>query len=301
MSKVLDKVRQAKQDTEERLTRGKGGGLRAQFWRPQNGENRIRIMPSWLNPTNDPDFQASAEMSEFDGQFWREIAQHWNLTEDQKGPVLCAKKTPGLSDDCPVCELVEELKKDKSNLEAQNAVKQIKAKVAFLYNVVDMKEPEYTAEDAADWVKSRPDSECPFAVGDVKVQVYAVPLTVHDAILGLINSNRSDITRLDKGRCVKLTKYPNKDPKLTRYQVMPEFEETSFDLGSTELPQLHQMGFTMEYEELLDLLQTGVGGNFAHALPEGAIAKALPVGGNSVETPKSSVDLEAELRSHLSS
>jgi hypothetical protein len=283
---VLDKVYKAKQESEERLTRG--GGARAQFWKPRNGENRIRIMPPWTN-----------EVVEFLDQFWRQVAQHWNVSEDQRGPVLCPKRTPGLNDDCPICEFVDSIKKDKSNVQAQALVKDIRAKITFLYNIVDMKDAVYTAEDVAEWTKSRPGEDCPFQPGATKIQVYAAPLTVHDAILGVITANKKDITRLEDGRCVLLTRFPSKDPKKTRYQVMPEFESSGFEVDPKEFNPLHQMGFTMNYEEMLDLLQTGAASDFIGSLPEGKAAAELPAENEmpvEEETQKAAADLAEQLR-----
>jgi hypothetical protein len=295
MTNVLDKVAAAKEEAEERLSRG--GGPRAQFWKPKNGDNTVRVMPPWLNPGHDPDFEVPPAVEFYDGQFWRQVAQHWNVSEDQKGPILCPKQTPGLSGACPICEFVAELRQDKSDTKAQALVKEIRAKTTYLLNVVDVNDSVYTADDAAEWTKTRPDNDCPFKPGDTKVQLYAAPLTVYDAILGLITANKRDITRFDTGRNIIITRHPNQNPIKTRYTVVPEFDPSGFELLG-ELPALHQQGFLMDYDKMLDLLHSGVGGNFVAALPEGDSAGSLPSGETTTtDTPPASEDTSEQERS----
>lgn len=298
MTSVLDKVNKAKAAAEERLSRG--GGPRAQFWKPKNGDNTVRIMPPWLNPAHDTDYAVPEKLEFYEGQFWRQVAQHWNVSEDQKGPILCPKETPGLEGDCPICEFVAQLKADKSDVQGQALVKEIRAKTTYLLNVVDSTDSVYTADDVAEWTKSRPDNDCPFQPGDSKVKLYAAPLTVYDAILGLITTSGRDITRLDKGRNIVITRHPNKNPIKTRYTVVPEFDDSGFELRG-ELPALHQQGFLMDYDKMLDLLQDGVGGNFVQALPEGTSEPtSAPTPPPAEEQERSQADLAAALQSATS-
>jgi hypothetical protein len=296
MTSVLEKVAQAKAAAEERLSRG--GGPRARFWKPKNGDNTVRIMPSWLNPTADSAYKAPDAVAFYDGQFWRQVAQHWNVSDDQKGPILCPKETPGLGGACPICEFVNELRQDKSDVQAQALVKEIRAKITYLLNVVDMKDALYTVDDVAEHANSRPDDDCPFAPGDTKVQIYAAPLTVYAAILGLITANKRDITLLDTGRDIVITRHPNKNPIKTRYTVVPDFDASSFEILG-QLPALHQQGYLMGYDKMLDLLHDGVGGDFIAALPAGRAA--LPSDTTTTTVPdevkqeRSVVDLAAEL------
>ncbi len=262
-------------------------------------------MPPWTDPLGEGK-ELSAELQVFEGQYWREVAQHWNISDDQRGPVLCPKKTPGLDGDCPICEFVAELKKDKKNAKAKQLAKDARAKTTFLLNIVDESDPVYTAEDVAEWKKNRPDNDVPFEVGETKIQIYAAPLTVHDTILGIITDTGQDITELEGGQAVIITRFPNKDPKKTRYQVMPSMKPVGFEPSHVEnIPALHQSGFTMTYQEMLDLLQSGVGGDFVAALPEGDddTAGALPSGDDddtSVDdVPRDAADLEAQMRANL--
>ena len=260
---ILDKVREAKQRTEEKLARGGGGG-RAKFWRPAAGENKIRIMPPW-----DAD-------GVYADQFWREVAQHWSVNEDQRGPVVCLAKTPYLDGDCPVCAFVDELRQDRTNVDAQKLAKDLRAKTAYLLNVVVLDDAVYTAQDVAEYKQSQPDRECMFTPGQAKVQIYACPVSIFDQVLGLVASSGQDITDLAEGRDLTIKKIPNKDVFKTRYEVYPAFERSAatIDLEPLKLPDLAQTGYQMPYEQLLDLLQSGKGGNYLAALP-GAVA-ALP-------------------------
>lgn len=281
---LLDKVTEQKQRTENSLARGKGGGtsLSAKWWRPGAGDNKIRLMPPWTNE------KAYAD------QFWREAAQHWNVSPDQKGPVMCPKQTPGMGGDCPICEFITELKQDKTNLDAQKLAKQIKAKVAYFINVVDFKDSVYTAQDVAEFTKNQPDKDCPFSPGETKVQVYACPITVFDQILGLIKTSGQDITDLKKGRNLTLKKIAHKDPLKTRYECYPDLDKSVADVTDLKLIALDQVGYNMEYDKMLDLLHTGPASGYISSLPEASAAISLP------KSTRSVTDLEADMRKELS-
>lgn len=288
MNDIVERARQTKKKIDEKLSRGGGGGAR--FWRPEAGENKIRIMPSW------------ATEGDFTQQFWREVSQHWNVTEAQKGPILCPKQTPDLAGACPICEFVDELKQDKTDLEKQKLAKDLKAKTAYLLNVVVLQDPEYTVQDVVEYKKANPDRECPFEAGQPKVQIYACPVSLFGQILGLIESSGQDITSLgaDTGRDVTIKKIPNKDRFKTRYEVYPSFNASAFESENpVVLPELTQVGFQMDYDKMLDLLSAGRGADFASAIPSGTV-NSLPSGGTAkVDTPPDSVDLEAQMRREL--
>ncbi len=246
-----EKLNQQKSRLDSKLSKS-GGGTRAKFWKPEDGENRIRIMTGW-----------TAE-GIFAGQFWREVGQHWNVAEDQKGPVLCPKNTPHLSGPCPICQFVEELKKDKGDVRAQEASRDLRAKTAFLLNVVDRKDATYTAKDVAEFKKSRPDGDVPFEVGDVKVQVYACPPTVFNQVLSTIQVNGIDVTDPEKGHDVIIRK-SGKGLK-TRYETNIVIKSPAAPEVDS-LPDLGEVGFDMTEEDLLDLLSGGVGSEFSKLLP----------------------------------
>ena len=69
---------------KQKLAAAQGkGGKKSDFWRPQDGENVIRILPS---PDEDP---------------FKEHHFHYNLGNNSG--FLCPKRNFG--DDCPVCNL----------------------------------------------------------------------------------------------------------------------------------------------------------------------------------------------------
>ncbi len=90
----LDKMK-AKLDAAQ----GKGSGKKSDFWRPQDGENVIRILPS---PDEDP---------------FKEHHFHYNL--GNRSGFLCPKRNFG--DDCPVCNFATKLFNEGSQESVQQA------------------------------------------------------------------------------------------------------------------------------------------------------------------------------------
>lgn len=262
-----NKVNDKAQQLEEKLNRKSGGG--AKFWRPRDGENKLRILTGW------------ADEGDFVGQFWREVAQHWNVSESQAGPVLCPKETPHLEGDCPICDFVEALKGQKSDLSAQQLVKDLRAKTAYLLNIVDLKDPVYTAADVAEYKKNRPDNDVPFEVGDSKVQVFAAPSTVFNQILNICKTNQMDITDPVQGHDVSLTKLGK--GLTTKYTLSIMIKPSAAPANATPVV-LSEIGRVLSEDKLLDLLTEGAGGSYTALLGSGtsrgvagpAIEDALP-------------------------
>lgn len=254
MALDIAKLKKAQAEVQARMTRG--GGPSMKFWKPQEGVNRIRILPPWT------------EEGPFAGVFWREVWQHWNVAEEA-GPVLCPKKTPGSEDpDCPICDFVEQLRSQKSNVQAQELTKDLRAKVAYLMSVVDLADSVYTAKDIADWKKERPDSEAPFNVGDAKVQVYAATSTIYEQIASIVIANELDITDREEGHNIILTKIGNKDKMKTRYTVQPDLKKTKAPVSPDfALPDLGKIGRFQSFEDMTKLLSEGAGGSFKALLP----------------------------------
>ena len=69
----------------------KSGGSNSPFFRPEEGEQDIRIVPS---PDGDP---------------FKEVYFHYNLP-DHKGGILCPKRNEG--EHCPICEFASSLWKE---------------------------------------------------------------------------------------------------------------------------------------------------------------------------------------------
>lgn len=246
----MAKVLAQKAELEKRMQRGTGVG--AKWWKPQNGENKVRILPPWANE------------GEFEGQFWREVAQHWNVSDEIKGPVLCPKQTPGIHEECPICEFVEELKARKGDAAAQELRKKLRAKVAFFLNIIDRKDPVYTAADVAEWKKDRPDNDVPFEVGQPKIQTWACQPTIFDQVLAAVQVNEMDVTDLTEGNDFVVKKHPNKDPLLTRYEVQMIAKPSKSGISAeVKLTDLSLIGKKSTYEELSKLLASGEAGDFA--------------------------------------
>lgn len=269
-----------------------GGGPRARFWKPEAGENVIRVMPKW-----DPELK---------GRFWREVAQHWNVSDDQKGPILCPRETPDMNGECPICDLVQALRADKSNVEGKKLADDIRAKKTYLLNIVDQKDAVYTAADVAEHKQARPDDDCPFDVGDPKVQVYACPTTVFESILGIMSTSGTNVTDYKEGRDIRIKKTPNKqDRRKTRYEVYPTLDTRDTGYGETmELPNLSQVGFTLDTDGMYKLLSDGRAAAFLKALPgeSSASAGSLTADGaadHSEAAPVSASDLEEQMRQGL--
>lgn len=279
-----EKLKKAAQELQARMNRGGGPSMR--FWKPANGKNTVRILPAWT------------EEGVFAGQFFREVHQHWNVTEES-GPVLCPKKTPEASHDkeCPICDFVEQLRAQKSNVQAQELAKELRAKVAYLFSIVDLNDPEYTAKDVAEWKKDRPDSDCPFEVGDIKIQCYAAGTTVANDIMNIVIANEMDITDVESGNNVYITKIPNKNPMQTKYTVTPEIKKTKAPItASTKLPDLSKIGKVQSYDDLVKLLGEGPAGSFK-SLP--ANAGAAKSGDSSWVEGEGGGDLAAEMKAQL--
>lgn len=236
-----DKLRAAAGALQSRMDRGSLGPS-VKFWKPKDGKNTVRIMPPW------------SEEAPYSGQFFREVFQHWGLQEGA-GPLLCTEKTPHQTGECAVCQAVEKLRAKKSDVKAQEMASRIRAKVAYLFSIVDLTDAEYTAKDVAEWAKSRPDTDCPFQAGDPKIQCYAAGPLVANDIMNIIIANELDITNLTEGNNVIITRIPNKNPRLTKYTVTPEIKKTKSSVSpGLELPDLSKIGRAKPYEEVRAML-----------------------------------------------
>lgn len=278
-----DKLDAQKQKLDEKLSRG-SKGVSSKFWRPKAGSNLIRVLPSW------------ASDGDFEGQFWREVSQHWDVSEDQRGPVICTRNTPFIKnkqdepfeEDCPICLFVDELRKRKGDVKAQETVKQVRAKTSYFLNVVDLKDKVYTESDVDAFKAARPDAtDIPFAIGDTKVQIFVAPSTVFNDILKTIRENRVDITDMAQGHDVTIKK-SGKD-LLTKY-------ETTVLMKSSKAPDckptpLDKVGFVMDHDEMMTLLGSGVGGDY--------LELAAPASPHQSASDDDAGDLEAALLESL--
>lgn len=268
-------------------------GPSIKFWKPKDGRNRIRIMPPWT----DDGFHS--------GSFMREAAQHWQVSPDLKGPVLCRKNTPGEEErDCPICDLVAELKEHKDDPAALELAKELQAKKTWFMSIIDLDDPEYTARDVAEFKKDRPDADIQFVAGDAKVQVFAAGVTIVQRVLGLIVENGSDITDLNKGRNLILTK--SGKGMLTKYEITPDFNETAISVSTEALPDLSKVGRGLSKEDAIKRLSEGKAadyvGLYRRLAAPAAQKAALPAGVPAwvqESSPSQDDDLEAELKAAL--
>ncbi len=276
----LDRIAKMKAELEKRMSGSSKNSTRVLFWVPKEKENRIRVMPSWTQDENSPYY----------GIFFREVHQHWNVYESQVAPFICAKNTPGLEDDCPVCNFVDTLRADKTNLDSQELVKKIRSKVAFMLNIVDLKNPTYTKTDVEKFRESRNDDiEVPFKVGDPKIQVYAAGQMVFNAILGFINENKVDITDLEEGHDITITKTGS--GLQTKYEVHPKIKPSVSNVTDVSMiPDLEKVGFVVDSDKLRQLLAENHGSSYP-ALMSGS-SRAIASRSSVVTTEEDIMDTE---------
>jgi hypothetical protein len=299
MALDIEKLKRAQAEVQARMTRG-GGGPSMKYWKPQDGNNRVRILPPWT------------DSGEYAGVFWREVWQHWNVSEDS-GPILCPSKTANSEDkECPICDMVDALRGQRSNVEAQELAKDLRAKVAYLMSIVDLSDPVYTAKDLATWKKERPDSEAPFEAGDPKVQVYAATSTIYEQIASIVIANELDITDINEGHNIIITKIGNSDRMKTRYTIQPDLKKTKAPIPANfSMPDLAKIGRFQSFDDMAKTLSEGKAGAFkgaslpanasSHkaAKPAKAMAASAPAVDNGWGMSDDGDDLAAEMRRSL--
>jgi hypothetical protein len=196
----------AKAKEEKQRQESKGGNY-DEFFKPQVGVNKIRILPHWKKPTEELFFVERAV---------HYIPQKTDDGKEYRKVVACLKE---FGKDCPVCEVVEKLrKKDPKSKEATGLRAQRKA----LYNIID-----YIG-------KGDEDNPEPCVVP------YMVPETIHAKILswcedaGEFYSYKGE----DGGRNWKLEKKvdPKKGPIFgVSYEVFPDMKESNVNKSLLKL------------------------------------------------------------------
>ena len=231
------------QELQERAESGSRGPSII-WWKPSAGESTVRVLGPWT--TEEPHANI----------FFREVSQHWI---DNK-PIVCRVKTPHLEGtDCAACDLVKALRADKLDVRAQGLVKEYRGKSAYLMSIIDREDPEYTAEDVAS-AKANGDEELP-EVGDLKVKVYAANYTVFNDIINQLQANKEeDFTDAEKGSDLVIKK-TGKGQFGTNYAAT-FLRKTSPVGGTFKLIDLTQVGFTMDNDEIIQLLAKGPAGDF---------------------------------------
>lgn len=212
----VNKVKQKAEEEAARAAARQSGGFK--YWSPAVGKNNVRFMPPWTTNGDNAN------------QFWREIFVHWGIGADDAGEggqsFACPSQTPfGPGGACPVCQYVAQLRatKDQADMEMAN---NLRAKQRFYSNVVDLEDAVYTSKDVEEWKGRQEDKtrECPFKVGDTKVQVFSYGPMIYKDLLDLFSE--ADLSDLNAGRTIVITK--EGQGRETKYRTRPEFSPTSF-------------------------------------------------------------------------
>lgn len=225
MAVNVNKVKQkAEEEAAKAAARAAGG---ARYWSPQGGKNSVRFMPPWTSEGDNAD------------QFWREVYVHWSIGADDSGEggqsFACPAQTPhGPGGACPVCQHVAQLRatKDPADMELAN---NIRAKQRFYSNVVDLEDPVYTSKDLEEWKGRQEDKtrECPFKIGDSKIQVFSYGPMIYKDLLDLFCE--ADISDLNGGRTIVITREGL--GRETKYRTRPEFAPTPFSVKGRSIEE----------------------------------------------------------------
>jgi len=172
-----------------------------EYWVPDFGENLVRILPP------------------VDGTlFYKKVGVHYRLVGS--GMEFCPKLTDGAS--CPVCEVVDQLKKMNTPV-AMQIVNRLAVVERYLMNVIPMKEGE-----------------------EKMIRQYLAPKTVRLALLKIVlDPDYGDITDLEKGRNVVIEKVQSSGG-FVNYSVRAKPRETSIrevlgrPLRMEEIPDLNE-------------------------------------------------------------
>lgn len=167
----------------EKLKHTDVGSGRGGFWSPKVGKNVIRILP---------------EVGEMQ-YFFQEVGKH-AFPPDGRRSVYCPNFTSNGELDCPVCELVDELRKagDKAS---KNLASQLKLRKSYWMNVIDR-----SNEDAG-------------------TQIYTPGVIVFGSLVGLINDpDYGLITSIDDGFDVTIERTGT--GRDTEYEVRPKPRHT---------------------------------------------------------------------------
>jgi len=170
-----------------------------EYWVPDFGENLIRVLPP------------------VDGKlFYKKVGVHFKLVGS--GMEYCPRVTEGLS--CPVCEVVDQLRKMKTPVATQ-LVNRLAVVERFLMNIIPLKEGE-----------------------DKSIRQYLAPKTVRLALLKtVLDPDYGDITDLVKGRNVVIEKV----------QGSGGFVNYSVRVKPREVPLRELLGRELKVEEIPDL------------------------------------------------
>jgi hypothetical protein len=191
-----------------------------EYWVPEFGENLIRVLPPR------------------DGKlFYKKVGVHFKLVGS--GMEFCPKVTEGLA--CPVCEVVDQLRKMKTPVATQ-LVNRLAVVEKFLMNIISLKEGE-----------------------EKSIRQYLAPKTVRLALLKtILDPDYGDLTDLQRGRNVVIEKvqgsggFVNYTVRVKPREV-PIKEILGRELYLEEIPDLNEFVSRRlkGYDELKNILYGG--------------------------------------------
>jgi len=244
-----------------------------EYWVPDFGENLIRVLPPR------------------DGKlFYKKVGVHFRLVGS--GMEYCPRLTEGLA--CPVCEVVDQLKRLKTPV-AMQLVNRLVVVERFLMNIIPLKEGE-----------------------EKSIRQYLAPKTVRLALLKtILDPDYGDITDLEKGRNVVIEKVQGSGG-FVNYTVRVKPREVSIrellrrELYIEEIPDLHEFVSRRlkGYDELKSILyggdeELGVEGLVERYVSAGALEeerekeseeKKIDVGVVGAKAKGGSMDIDGMLR-----
>lgn len=193
-------------------------------WKPKTGENKVRIMPPWSTDDTNPNAN----------QFYREVYLHWNVGGEGSFPILCPVLTPhGPGGICEVCIKVAGLRATKDPTDMEVA-KTLAARRSYDSNIVDLKRPVYKEEDTEEWEADHPGEDCPFTVGDTKIQVWTYGVLMFKDLLDIFTD--VEISDLDTGRDLIVTR-EGTGRESTKYRVRSAPNPTAFKVQQIVLEE----------------------------------------------------------------
>jgi len=100
-------------------------GSGSEFWRPNDGENVIRIMPPWNEDTQ--------------GRFWRKTGTHFNVGPD--GRAVPCPLIGGATESCWLCRKSKKLASSEDEDDRKES-EEFAGRTSYVMNVIDLDSPE---------------------------------------------------------------------------------------------------------------------------------------------------------------
>lgn len=100
-------------------------GSGSEFWRPNDGENVIRILPPWNEDT--------------EGRFWRKTGTHFNVGPD--GRAVPCPLIGGATESCWLCRKSKTLSGSDDEDDRKDS-EEFSARTSYVMNIIDLDSPE---------------------------------------------------------------------------------------------------------------------------------------------------------------